>query len=176
MGDFHVLVIGAGVGGINGAINLQASGIPFTVLEKNSDVGGTWHDNRYPGCRVDVPSRAYSHTFGLHYPWEHWFAPQEENNRYLQWCVDKFGVRDRIRFSTEVSSVRWDEAAARWVIDVKHADGQAGVMTANAVISAVGFLSRPKFPDVKGMETFKGPRSTLRGGTRRSNRPASASA
>jgi ANTAR domain len=73
------------------------------VLDKNDDVGGTWHDNTYPGCRVDVPSLAYSHSFGLHYPWDHWFAPQEENNRYLQWCVDTFGVRDRMRFSTEVT-------------------------------------------------------------------------
>ncbi len=157
MGGFHVVVIGSGVGGINAAINLNESGIPFTVLDKNDDVGGTWHDNRYPGCRVDVPSRAYSHTFGLHYPWEHWFAPQGENNDYLRWCVETFGVRDHIRFGTEVTALTWDEPAGKWVIDYKDADGQAGVITANAVISAVGFLSRPKFPDIKGMETFAGP-------------------
>ena len=80
-GTFHVVVIGSGVGGINAAINLKECGIPFTVLDKNDDVGGTWHDNRYPGCRVDVPSLAYSHSFGLHYPWDHWFAPQEREQR-----------------------------------------------------------------------------------------------
>ena len=56
--EFHVVVIGSGVGGINAAINLKECGIPFTVLDKNDDVGGTWHDNTYPGCRVDVPSLA----------------------------------------------------------------------------------------------------------------------
>jgi len=156
VGDFHVVVIGSGVGGINAAVNLQESGIPFTVLEKNGDVGGTWHDNRYPGCRVDIPSRAYSHTFGLHYPWSHWFAPQDENNGYLQWCVDTFDVRDRIRFDTEVTALAWDDSSATWTISYKDADGP-GTMTANVVISAVGFLSRPKFPTIEGMETFAGP-------------------
>jgi 4-hydroxyacetophenone monooxygenase len=154
---FHVVVIGAGVGGINAAISLQESGIPFTVLEKNDGVGGCWHDNRYPGCRVDVASRAYSHTFGLEYPWEHWYAPQSENNDYLQWCVDRFGVRDRIRCNTEVTAVTWDEATSTWSVVYKDADGEAGTMIANAVISAVGFLSRPKFPHIDGMETFRGP-------------------
>ena len=126
MGDFHVVVIGSGVGGINAAINLKECGIPFTVLDKNDDVGGTWHDNRYPGCRVDVPSLAYSHSFGLHYPWDHWFAPQGENNGYLQWCVDTFGVRDHIRFSTEVTAMTWDEDTATWLVDVKDADGNTG--------------------------------------------------
>jgi len=157
MSTFHVVVIGSGVGGINAAINLKESGIPFTVLDKNEDVGGTWHDNRYPGCRVDVPSLAYSHSFGLHFPWDHWFAPQGENNAYLQWCVDTFGVREHMRFSTEVTAMTWDEDTATWRIDVKDADGGAGTLTANAVISAVGFLSRPKFPAIEGMETFDGP-------------------
>ncbi|MDQ1423837.1 MAG: 4-hydroxyacetophenone monooxygenase, partial [Acidimicrobiaceae bacterium] len=157
VGDFHVVVIGSGVGGINAAINLKESGIPFTVLDKNSDVGGTWHDNRYPGCRVDIASRAYSHTFGLHYPWSHWFAPQSENNGYLQWCVDTFNVRDHIRFDTEVTSLAWDDNSARWTVAYKDADGQPGTMTANVVISAVGFLSRPKFPAIEGMDTFTGP-------------------
>ena len=153
---FHVVVIGSGVGGINAAINLKECGIPFTVVEKNEDVGGTWHDNAYPGCRVDVPSLAYSHSFGIHYAWDHWFAPQRENNNYLQWCVDTFGVRDDIRFSTEVTAMTWDDGTATWLIDVKDADGNAGTLTANAVISAVGFLSRPKFPAIKGMDTFAG--------------------
>jgi 4-hydroxyacetophenone monooxygenase len=155
--NFHVVVIGSGVGGINAAINLEECGIPFTVLDKNDDVGGTWHDNCYPGCRVDVPSLAYSHSFGLHYRWDHWFAPQEENNNYLQWCVDSFGVRDHIRFSTEVTALTWDEDTARWLVEVKDADGNAETLAANVVISAVGFLSRPKFPAIKGMETFEGP-------------------
>jgi 4-hydroxyacetophenone monooxygenase len=157
VGDFHVVVIGSGVGGINAAINLKESGIPFTVLDKNSDVGGTWHDNRYPGCRVDIASRAYSHTFGLHYPWSHWFAPQSENNGYLQWCVDTFDVRRHIRFDTEVTALTWDDTSASWIVTYKDGDGQPGTMTANVVISAVGFLSRPKFPAIEGMDTFTGP-------------------
>ena len=154
---FHVLVIGAGVGGINAAINLKASGIPYTVVDKNDGLGGTWHDNRYPGCRVDVASRAYSHSFGLEFPWDHWYAPQAENNAYLQWCVDRFEVRDSIRFGVEVTALRWDDESSLWHADLRNADGSTGTMTANAVISAVGFLSRPKLPEIEGMESFAGP-------------------
>src|SRR5205814_10517659 len=146
---FHVLVIGAGVGGINAAINLKASGIPFTVLDKNEGIGGTWHDNRYPGCRVDIASRAYSHSFGLDFPWDHWYAPQAENNAYLQWCVDRFDVRDDIRLGIEVTALRWDEASSVWRAELRAANGETSTMTANAVISAVGFLSRPKLPEIE---------------------------
>ena len=59
-----MVVIGAGMGGLNAAVQLKHAGIPFTVLEKNSSVGGTWYENRYPGARVDTPSRIYTHVFG----------------------------------------------------------------------------------------------------------------
>jgi 4-hydroxyacetophenone monooxygenase len=155
--SFHVAVIGAGIGGINAAINLAECQIPYTVIEKNDGVGGCWHDNRYPGCRVDIPSRAYSHTFGLEYPWEHWFAPQTENNDYLHWCVERFGVGDHIRLRTEVTSATWDDATSRWHLELRDADGRCETLVANVVISAVGFLSRPKFPTVDGLGAFEGP-------------------
>ena len=56
--------IGAGMGGIGSAVHLKQAGIPFVVIEKNGGVGGTWHENRYPGARVDTPSRGYAHIFG----------------------------------------------------------------------------------------------------------------
>jgi 4-hydroxyacetophenone monooxygenase len=155
--EFSVVVIGAGIGGISAAIHLRECGIAFTVIEKNAGVGGCWHDNEYPGCRVDVPSRAYSHTFGVGYPWRHWFAPRAENNDYLQWCVDTYGVREHIRLDTEVTALTWDEASSRWRIDLVGADGRTESMTANAVISAVGFLSRPRLPEIEGMGDFEGP-------------------
>jgi 4-hydroxyacetophenone monooxygenase len=152
---FSVTVIGAGMGGLNAAIQLKRAGIPFTVLEKNGGVGGTWHENRYPGARVDVPSRAYTHIFGIDYPYPYTYCPWPENQRYFDWVADHFGIREDIQFHTEVCSMVWDEAAAVWEITAVGPEGPS-VLRSNAVITAVGFLNRPNVPDLEGAEEFAG--------------------
>jgi 4-hydroxyacetophenone monooxygenase len=153
---FPVVVIGAGMGGINAAVQLKRAGIPFTVLEKNPSVGGTWWENRYPGVRVDTPSRTYGHLYGVGFEQPYPYCPAAENEKYLNWVADTFGVRGDIRFDTEVRSVTWDEAAAQWVITADQPDGRV-TLRANAVITAVGFLSRPNIPHFDGIEEFGGP-------------------
>jgi 4-hydroxyacetophenone monooxygenase len=155
--DFHVVVVGAGLAGVNAAVRLKRAGIPFTVIEKNSGAGGTWFANTYPGARVDVPSRVYSHTFAVDYPFEHMFAPQPENEKYVNWCVDEFDVRPNIDFSVEVTSVQWNDDSKTWTIEAKSAGGASKEYTANVVIAAVGFLDRPNIPDIPGIDTFTGP-------------------
>jgi 4-hydroxyacetophenone monooxygenase len=153
--DFSVVVIGAGMGGLNAAVLLQQAGIPFTVLEKNSSVGGTWYENRYPGARVDSPSRIYSHVYGVDFPRPYPFCPKEENEKYFNWVADTFDVRRTIRFHTEVTSIVWDDAAQLWEITADDPEG-GQTWRANAVISAVGFLSRPNIPKLEGIEHFRG--------------------
>ncbi|MEA2673732.1 MAG: 4-hydroxyacetophenone monooxygenase [Chloroflexota bacterium] len=157
LAGFHVVVIGAGLAGVNAAIRLKAAGLPFTVLDKNEGVGGTWFANTYPGARVDVPSRAYSHTFAVDYPFTHLFAPQPENEEYINWCVDTFGVRDRICLGVEVVRASWDDAGEKWRIETRGLDGTTDVVEASAIISAVGFMDRPKHPSIEGLERFRGP-------------------
>jgi 4-hydroxyacetophenone monooxygenase len=152
---FSVVIIGAGMGGLNAAVQLKRTGIPFTVLEKNSGVGGTWHENRYPGARVDTPSVTYSHIYGVGFDKPYPFCPQSENEKYMNWMADTFEVRGDIQFDTEVKSIIWDDAADQWVITAEHADGQQ-VVRANAVISSVGFLSRPNIPRLEGIDDFQG--------------------
>jgi 4-hydroxyacetophenone monooxygenase len=154
---FHVVVIGAGLAGVNAAIRLKQAGVPFTVLEKNAGVGGTWFANTYPGACVDVPSRAYSHTFAVDYPFTHLFAPQAENEAYINWCVDEFGVRDNIRLGAEVTRATWDQATNRWQIETRGPNGRTSVVKAAAIISAVGFMDRPKRPQIDGLGSFRGP-------------------
>ncbi len=152
---FPVAVIGAGMGGLNVAVQLKHSGIPFTVLEKNSGVGGTWFENRYPGARVDSPSRTYTHTYGVDFPFPNPFCPQSENEKYFNWVADTFGVREDIQFDTEVTSCEWDEETSTWEIRAEHPDGSR-TLRVNAVISCVGFLARPNIPHIEGMDTFAG--------------------
>ena len=153
---FSVLVIGAGMGGLNAAVQLKQAGIAFTVLEKNPSVGGTWFENRYPGARVDSPSRNYTHIFGVDYIAPYPFCPGEENERYFNWVADSFDVRDAIVFDTEVTSVVWDEGTAEWEVTADGPDGRR-VWRANVVFSAVGFLARPNLPEIEGIEEFGGP-------------------
>jgi len=152
---FSVLVIGAGMGGLNAALQLRRAGIPFTIVEKNSGVGGTWYENRYPGARVDTPSRSYTHIFGVDFGYPNPFCPQSENQRYFDWVADNFDLRREIEFKTEVHSLTWDEDAAMWEAHVTGPDGERTIRT-NAVITAVGFLNRPNIGTVEGCEEFKG--------------------
>jgi 4-hydroxyacetophenone monooxygenase len=155
LSKFVVAVIGAGMGGLNAAVVLKRAGIPYFVIEKNDEVGGTWYENQYPGARVDSPSRTYTHIYGVNFEYPNAFCLQRENLKYFKWVADNFDIRKDITFKTEVKSVVWDEAAKLWEIKAEGPDGPR-VWHANAVIASVGFLSRPNLPNIEGMETFEG--------------------
>jgi 4-hydroxyacetophenone monooxygenase len=152
----HVIVIGAGMSGLLAAVRLADAGIPYTVIEKNPDVGGTWYENRYPGCRVDVGNHFYCYSFAPNPDWSEFFARQPELQRYFADCADAFGLRANIRFGTEVIRATWDEDAATWQVEVRGVDGTISTIDATAVVSAVGQLNRPKLPDIPGRESFTG--------------------
>lgn len=154
--DFHTLIIGAGMSGILAAIKLKEEGLPYVVIEKNETVGGTWYENDYPGCRVDSPNHNYSYSFHQK-DWPQHFSDRKVLWDYFEDAADHFGVREAVRFSTEVQNCRYDEASKHWSVTVKNADGSEEVIEANAVISAVGQLSRRKLPDIKGLGSFNGP-------------------
>ena len=155
--DFHVLVIGGGMAGILAAIRLKEAGLPCIVIEKNARVGGTWYENTYPGCRVDVGNHFYCYSFEPNPEWSEFFAQREELQAYFERCMEEYGVREQVRFETEVLAAEWDERAQHWSVRVRCADGSEEILTAGAVISAVGQLNRPKLPDIPGRHAFRGP-------------------
>jgi len=152
----HVVVIGAGMSGLLTAIRLQQAGIAFTLVDKNPDVGGTWLENTYPGCRVDTPNHLYSLSFEPNHDWPQRYSTQDVLLRYFQRVADKYGLRPHIRFNTRVDEAVFDEASGRWTVKVTGPDG-AEALSANAVISAVGQLNQPNFPDIPGKDLFAGP-------------------
>ncbi|MGI9053314.1 MAG: flavin-containing monooxygenase [Ilumatobacteraceae bacterium] len=154
---FMVAVVGAGMSGVIAAYRLAEADIPYVVIEKNRDVGGTWLENTYPGCRVDIPNHYYSYSFAQRDDWPWFYSPQPELHRYFKECVDEFGIRSSIRFGTEVSSVVWDEESATWTLELVAADGTESTVRANVVISAVGQLNRPQLPSIEGRDSFAGP-------------------
>lgn len=154
---FHVLVIGAGMSGLLAAIRLEEAGVPYTVVEKNDSVGGTWYENTYPGCRVDIANHFYSYSFEPNPDWSEFYSQQPELHEYFERCAARYGVRPHIRFRTEVAAAVYDEGESRWEVTLRDADGSEERMTASAIVSAVGQLNRPKIPEIKGRETFTGP-------------------
>src|SRR5688500_2008842 len=119
----RIVVIGTGFAGIGMAVRLkQAGNHDFVVLERADDVGGTWRDNTYPGCRCDVPSHLYSFSFAPNPDWSSTFSPQPELLDYLRDCAERFGIGPHIRFDTEVEHARWDDDEQRWEIDTSNGE------------------------------------------------------
>ena len=154
---FSAVVIGAGMSGLLAAHRLRQCGIAVTVVEKDDDVGGTWFENRYPGCRVDNPNHNYSYSFAQRHDWPYHFSTQDVLLDYFRGVADELGLRDAIRFRTEAERAEWSDAAQRWSVKVRTAGGGTEVLDADAVISAVGQLNRPLLPDIPGRDSFEGP-------------------
>ncbi|MEX0426706.1 flavin-containing monooxygenase [Nocardioides sp. DS6] len=150
------LIVGAGFGGLCAAIKLDEDGErDFVVVEKGSDVGGTWRDNTYPGAACDVPSQLYSYSFAPNPDWSMSFSPQPEIWAYIKRVAEGSGVLDRFVFDTEVVSAAWDDEGQRWLVETR---GPAGVRTyaARTVIAGPGALSEPRLPDIEGIDGFQG--------------------
>lgn len=153
---FTIAVIGAGMSGILAGIRLRQAGVPFVIFEKNQDVGGTWFENSYPGARVDNQNHLYSYSFAQRKDWPFYFSTQAVLHDYFRRCAAEFGVREHVRFGTEVVSMDFDEARGSWTLCLRSAAGEEA-FEANAVISAVGQLNRPHIPDIRGLSSFAGP-------------------
>ena len=154
---FRVAIVGAGMSGIAAAHRLAQAGVPFVVFEKNADVGGTWLENTYPGCRVDVPNHLYSYSFAQTPDWPQFFSSQDVLLDYFRSCADHFGLREHIRFSTEVLSAEFDEDRQLWRVRTRSAGEQEEQHEFEAIVSAVGQLNRPSFPNIDGRDRFEGP-------------------
>lgn len=155
-GAFQVVIIGAGASGLCAAIRLREAGVDCTVLEKNGEVGGTWYENRYPGCAVDTPNHFYQYAFEPNDDWPHYFSRQKTILGYLARCADKYRLREHIRFGHEAESATWDAQARRWTVTARDRGGRRLQLHADAVVCAVGQLNRPSLPAVPGLEGFKG--------------------
>ena len=149
---FRIAIVGSGFSGLGMAIRLLKDGErDFVVLERAGEIGGTWRDNTYPGCRCDVPSHLYSFSFAPNPNWTSTFSPQPEILEYLRDVARRFAVMPHIRFHTELQSADWDEAAGQWRLETSQ-----GPMTTDVLVCGQGPLSEPKLPDVPGLESFEG--------------------
>jgi len=151
--DYEVVVVGAGFGGIGAGIALQRQGIhDFVLLDKWDQVGGTWHANTYPGVAVDIPSFVYSFSYEQRGDWSRLFAPGEELREYANDMVNKYGLREKLRLNTTITSAVFDEVNCLWRLTT---DGGEQI-TGRYAVMAVGGLESPKMPDIPGLDDFGG--------------------
>lgn len=155
--ELRAIIIGAGMSGILAAHRLQQAGVPFTILDKNIDVGGTWFEAAYPGCRVDNPNHNYSYSFAQRHDWPFHYSSQDVLRRYFADCADAFDVRRQVQLGCSVQRCVWSDADHTWTVTYADADGAVQTITSSIVISAVGQLNRPKFPtEIDGFGSFAG--------------------
>ncbi len=148
-----VVIVGSGFSGLCAAIKLKESGIDdFVILEKDSDVGGTWRDNTYPGAACDVPSVLYSYSFRQNPDWTRHFPSWDELHAYLRQVVDVYELGPHLRFGVEVEEMRFDDTTDTWTVVT--AAGES--IRSRFVVNATGVLSKPVVPEISGLETFDG--------------------
>lgn len=148
-----VVIVGAGFGGMGAAIEFKRLGIDdIAILEREDDLGGTWHVNHYPGLAVDIPSVTYSYSFEPNPYWSRLFAPGAELKRYAHHVANKYDIKRHIEFGTLVESAEWDDADRLWRVRT----GDGIVRTARYLVTATGYLSQPHIPDFPGIKNFRG--------------------
>ena len=156
LAEQHVLIVGAGVCAIALGVALDRLGIPFTIVEKNAEIGGTWYVNRYPGCGVDTPNHSYSFSFGERNAWTRYFAQRQELHDYLLKVVREHDLRKHVRLNTTLTSSRWDEGRKRWISTLRTGDGKETTFESTVLVSAIGQLNDPAPARFKDDETYKG--------------------
>jgi cation diffusion facilitator CzcD-associated flavoprotein CzcO len=150
----EVLIIGAGFSGICMGIKLREAGVnSFLIIEKSADIGGTWWDNRYPGCACDIPSHLYSFSFEPSTEWTRMYPGQQEIHAYLKRVVERHELAPNIRLNTRFCEAVWDETTGEWLATMR--DGLR--IRARVLVSGMGALHVPRYPEIKGIERFKGP-------------------
>ncbi len=152
--NVDVLIVGAGFSGLCMGIKLLDAGLnSFLIIEKSEDIGGTWWDNRYPGCACDIPSHLYSFSFAPSTEWSRMYPGQQEIHAYLKRCIERYGLAPYLRLNTRFREATWDESEGIWIATA----GDGMRIRARVLVSGMGALHVPRYPDLKGLDRFKGP-------------------
>jgi cation diffusion facilitator CzcD-associated flavoprotein CzcO len=148
----RIVIVGTGFAGVGAAIRLiEAGHTDLVILERAEDVGGTWRDNPYPGCRCDVPSHLYSFSFAPNPDWSDTYSSQAEIWEYLRHVATRAGLLPRIRWGQEVVDASWDETSLRWMLTTP-----TDRFSADVLILGTGALVEPATPSLPGLDRFAG--------------------
>ncbi|VUC25597.1 unnamed protein product [Clonostachys rosea] len=171
-----VLMVGAGASGLNLArhMDLHMKNFELKIYEKNADVGGTWFENRYPGCACDIPSHNYQFTWEPNPGWTQYYSSWDEILEYFRNIASKYELYKYIQLKHKVDEARWDQDAGVWNIKVSNLEtgdtvedwghiliNGTGILksVSPSISSKIGvniYISNWKWPDIQGLQSFKG--------------------
>lgn len=157
---YDTLIVGTGFGGIYQLYSLRRLGFSVKVIDKASDVGGTWYWNRYPGAMSDTESYIYRFSWDMDdlqtYPWSRHYLKQPEVLKYLEHVVKRHDLRKHMQFNTELTMATWDDQISLWRVDMTTPDGGNETVLVRYLITGLGLLSKQNYPDIPGISNFKG--------------------
>ncbi|KAH0000802.1 FAD/NAD(P)-binding domain-containing protein, partial [Aureobasidium melanogenum] len=154
-----VIVVGAGYSGIYHGIRIpeRLRNVELTIYDKNAGVGGTWYENRYPGCACDIPSHSYQYSFNPNPNWSSMYSPAAEIQAYLESTVKKYSVDRFIKLRHEIKSCRWDAEASKWFVQVEDLEAKRTFEdSSDVLIMARGGLNHIAWPQIEGLRSFEG--------------------
>jgi 4-hydroxyacetophenone monooxygenase len=152
---FKIAIIGSGFSGLAMAVQLTQLEIPYVIIDRQPEAGGTWSINRYPDIRVDTASITYEYSFEKAYPWTEYFARGDEVRKYLNHISKKYGVADNTLFEHNLESATFDEDRNVWRLEVRSAT-TVETIEANVIVNAVGTFANPRIPEFEGKDSFEG--------------------
>ncbi|KAL3481293.1 hypothetical protein BJX99DRAFT_271239 [Aspergillus californicus] len=156
----RVACMGAGYSGLMMAIvfneRLKDRNAEFVVYERNEDLGGTWLENRYPGCKCDIPAHNYAYSFAPNPAWPNYYATSEQIHGYMHNVADQYDCHQYIKYRHTIKSAVWNEAKAKWGLQVETGDGTIIEDEVDVFINAGGVLNNWKWPSIEGLHDFKG--------------------
>ncbi|WP_300377855.1 NAD(P)/FAD-dependent oxidoreductase [Henriciella sp.] len=152
MAQKHAIIIGAGLGGLTAAIKLQEAGHTFELLDRNPKVGGTWYENTYPGVACDVPVALYQLSFAQSINWTRAYPQGPEIQAYAEEIADRYQLRPHMHMNDAAVSAEWDEKSKTWTVKTEGGKTFKG----DVLVGALGQLNRPSWPDIEGLESFRG--------------------
>lgn len=151
--DLKITIMGAGPGGLCMGIKLREAGFEnFTIVERSAGVGGTWNQNRYPGCACDIPSHLYSFSFDVKRDWSRPYAPQPEILEYMEGIAEKYELLPFCRFGQGVERATWNDTSSTWTVTLENGDE----IESDVLVSALGMFNSIVTPDIPGLDEFEG--------------------
>jgi 4-hydroxyacetophenone monooxygenase len=152
---FRVVIIGSGFSGIAMGVQLELLGIPYVILDKQPEPGGTWSVNTYPDIRVDTISITYEYSFEKNYKWSEYFARGAEVRGYLEYISKKYGVFPNTRFNHTLEAATWDQSRKVWMLEASTPDGTV-TLEGSVLVNALGTFNNPLHPTFEGQDSFRG--------------------
>ncbi|KIW84300.1 hypothetical protein Z517_03550 [Fonsecaea pedrosoi CBS 271.37] len=141
----RVAMIGAGVSGLNflKLAEEKLDNVNIICYEKNSDIGGAWYENRYPGCACGIPSVVYQFPWRPA-PWSQYYSHSPEIWKYLKMVEQENNFVDKyVKLRHRVNALEWSDDTAQWSLRlIDRASGKTFNDHAHVIINGSGLTSK----------------------------------